>query len=216
VSSGFRDPTVSDRYYRGPTGRGFVTGNPDLEPERSLQVDTGVRFTSSRLRAGLFYYHYRIDDLIERYQTAPDFFFFRNRDRANIRGVEGEAQLQMGTTTFDIVAAMTRGRAIDDDTPLDDMPPATLVLGLRQPLGARAFASVRAAFHAEDEEAGPTEVRMPGYTVIDFVASADLTRHVGVNLNVRNLLDRTYPASPDPRAVPAAGLNAVLTATVRF
>lgn len=216
VSSGFRDPTVSDRYYRGPTGRGFITGNPDLEPERSLQFDTGVRYTSPRLRAGVFFYQYRIDDLIERYQTAPDFFFFRNRGRARIRGLEAEAQWQLASSTLDVVASLSRGEALDDDTPLDDIAPATLSLGLKQPVGSRAFVSARAAFYGEDDRPGPTEVRMPGYTVIDVLGSVEITRPLSLNLNVRNLLDRTYPASPDARAVPAPGLNAVLTANVRF
>ena len=30
--------TLSDRYFRGPSGRGFITGNPDLEPETSDPV----------------------------------------------------------------------------------------------------------------------------------------------------------------------------------
>ena len=33
VARGFRDPVLSDRYFRGPSGRGFITGNPDLDPE---------------------------------------------------------------------------------------------------------------------------------------------------------------------------------------
>ena len=32
VARGFRDPLLSDRYFRGPSGRGFITGNPDLDP----------------------------------------------------------------------------------------------------------------------------------------------------------------------------------------
>ena len=56
VSRGFRDPTLSDRYYRGPTGRGFITGNPDLEPETSLQLDAGVRYTAARYRWAFYAY----------------------------------------------------------------------------------------------------------------------------------------------------------------
>ena len=44
IARGFRDPVLSDRYYRGPTGRGFITGNPDLVPETSLQFDGSVRY----------------------------------------------------------------------------------------------------------------------------------------------------------------------------
>ena len=45
VARGFRDPVLSDRYFRGPSGRGFITGNPDLDPETSVQFDVGVRYT---------------------------------------------------------------------------------------------------------------------------------------------------------------------------
>ena len=36
------------------------------------------------------------DDLIERYQTTTDFFFFRNRGRARVRGFEVEGQAELG------------------------------------------------------------------------------------------------------------------------
>ncbi|MHB0970294.1 MAG: TonB-dependent receptor plug domain-containing protein, partial [Thermoanaerobaculia bacterium] len=48
VSSGFRDPTLSDRYYRGPSGRGTITGNPELDPERSVQADGALRWSRGR------------------------------------------------------------------------------------------------------------------------------------------------------------------------
>jgi outer membrane receptor protein involved in Fe transport len=216
VASGFRDPTVSDRYYRGPTGRGFITGNPDLRPERSLQVDAGMRYTSARVRGAVFAYQYRIDDLIERYQTLPDFFYFRNRGRARIRGMEAEVQAQLGSATLDATGAIARGLALDDATALDDIAPPTLMLGLRHPLGSRAFVSLRSTFYAEDDRPGPTEVRMPGYTLLDAVCGVEVTKQLNLNLNVRNVLDRTYPVSPDARAVPAPGINAVLTAVARF
>jgi outer membrane receptor protein involved in Fe transport len=217
VGTGFRDPTLSDRYYRGPTGRGFITGNPDLDPERSLQFDVGIRYTASRIRAGLFGYQYRIDDLIERYQTATDFFFFRNRGRARIRGLEAEVQATLAARiTLEVTSALTRGRALDDGSALDDIPPPTLTVMVRRPVGSRAFGQARVAFFAEDERPGPTEVRMPGYTLVDLVGGFTVARGLDLNLTVRNLLDRTYPVSPDARAVPAPGLNAVLTATVRF
>ena len=92
IARGFRDPMLSDRYYRGPTGRGFITGNPELEPETSLQFDAALRYVAPHFRAAAFYYHYGIDDLIERYSTDTDFFFFRNRGRARVRGFEVEAQ----------------------------------------------------------------------------------------------------------------------------
>ena len=217
AGSGFRDATVSDRYYRGPTGRGYITGNPDLKPERSVQFDLGMRYTAPRIRAGLFGFQYNITDLIERYQTAPDYFFYRNRGEARIRGLELEVQAQLGwQLSLESTATVTRGIALDDDAALDDMPPATFTLGLRRPVTARGFVMLRGSFYGVDDRPGPTEVRMPGYTVVDAIAGATLAKWIDLNLNVRNMLDRTYPLSPDPRAVAASGVSAVLTANVRF
>jgi outer membrane receptor protein involved in Fe transport len=217
VGSGFRDPTVSDRYYRGPTGRGFITGNPDLDPERSIQFDVGMRYTASRIRLGLFGFQYRINDLIERYQTATDFFFFRNRGRAQIRGIEVEAQARLGwQVSLEVTGTVTRGLALDDSTALDDIPPATFTMGLRRPVSTWGFVHVRGAFYGVDDRPGPTEVRVPGYTLVDVVVGATLAKWIDLNLSVRNLLDQNYPVSPDARAVPAPGISAVLTATARF
>ena len=217
AGSGFRDPTVSDRYYRGPTGRGYITGNPELKPERSVQFDLGMRYTASRVRLGLFGFQYNITDLVERYQTSPDNFTFRNRGEARIRGLELEVQAQLAwQLSLESTATVTSGIALDDDAALDDMPPATFTLGLRRSVTSRGFVQVRGAFYSTDDDPGPTEVRMPGYTIVDAVAGATLATWIDLNLNVRNLLDRDYPASTDPRAVSAPGLSAVLTANLRF
>jgi outer membrane receptor protein involved in Fe transport len=208
---------VSDRYYRGPTGRGFITGNPDLEPERSVQFDAGVRYTSSRVRAALSAFHYRINNLIERYQTAPDTFYFRNRGRAEIRGLELEVHAVVGAgVTLDSTATLTRGVALDDDAALDDVPPATFTVGLRRPVSTRGFVAARAAFFGEDDRPGPTEIRMPGYTLLDLTGGLSLGKALDLNVALRNLLDQTYPVSPDARAVWAPGLNATVTVVARF
>ena len=55
VSRGFRDPVLSDRYYRGPSGRGFITGNPDVSPETSLQYDLAVAKTDPAWHTGSKY-----------------------------------------------------------------------------------------------------------------------------------------------------------------
>ena len=146
IARGFRDPVLSDRYYRGPTGRGFITGNPDLNPETSVQLDLGLRYVSPRFRFATFYYHYRINDLIERYQTTTDFFFFRNRGTARVRGYEAEAQATLpGGIALDFAAQVAEGRALDDNAYLDDISPVNIMATVRRQFG-RGFGQVRAAY----------------------------------------------------------------------
>ena len=75
IARGFRDPTLSDRFYRGPVGRGFIEGNPTLTPETSVQFDLVARYATSRLRLGGAFYDYRITDLIERYAVGATNLF---------------------------------------------------------------------------------------------------------------------------------------------
>ena len=216
VSRGFRDPVLSDRYFRGPSGRGFITGNPDLEPETSVQFDLATRFTARRVRLGVFFYQYNIDDLVERYQTETDFFFFRNRGEGRIRGFEAESQMDLGWgVTGELAAQIARAALLDDGTFLDDAPPDTVSLQLRKAI-RRGFAQVRIAQFADDNRPGPTEIISPGYTLLDVSGGIPLTRNLDVRALVRNLLDETYQASPDARFVFAPGRNGSITAVVRF
>jgi iron complex outermembrane recepter protein len=64
VARGFRDALLSDRYYRGLTGRGFITGNPDLDPETSRQLDVALRYSFGSVTVAGYGYLYRIRDLI--------------------------------------------------------------------------------------------------------------------------------------------------------
>ena len=165
VARGFRDPVLSDRYYRGPTGRGFITGNPDLDPETSLQYDVAVRYTAPAFRVAAFYYHYNIEDLIERYSTATDFFFFRNRGEARIKGFEVEGQAMFPyQITLDLSAQVAEGKALDNDSYLDDISPTNFAATLRKQFGERAFGQMRVAYFSDDDHFGPTERAVPGYT----------------------------------------------------
>ena len=213
VARGFRDPTLSDRYFRGPSGRGFITGNPDLDPETSLQFDAAVRYTRERWRAAFFVFDYLIRDLIERYETDPDFFFFRNRGRARVRGVEVESQGNMGRgLTLELAAQLMRGQAVDDDAYLDSIPPASITAQLRKQLTTRGFAQVRLAGYAHDSRPGPTERESPGYAVVDAGGGWRLSPRLELRVLGRNLLDTDYFVSPDRRTVLAPGAS--LTATV--
>ena len=218
VARGFRDPVLSDRYFRGPSGRGFITGNPDLEPETSAQFDVGLRYTSPRVRAATYFYHYRIDDLIERYQTTPDNFFFRNRGRARLRGFEAETQASLGGgLSLEAGFQVARGHALDDDTYLDDIAPETFTFQLRKSFAARdAFVQLRTAWYAEDTRPGPTEIAVPGYTLLDAAAGLSLVDQLQVRLNARNLLNELYMASQDVRTVPAPGRSASISFVLRL
>jgi outer membrane receptor protein involved in Fe transport len=217
VARGFRDPVLSDRYFRGPSGRGFITGNPDLEPETSLQYDVALRYTSGPWRTAFYAYDYEIRNSIERYAGEnPDDFFFRNRGKARLQGLELELQASLAAGFSGALAGqIERGETLDDGAPLDDVPPESLSLQLRKDFG-RAWVQARGVVYAGDPKPGPTERARPGYGLLDLGGGYRFVEAVELQAYVRNVLDKEYLVSPDARAVPAPGVSASFTAFVRF
>jgi iron complex outermembrane receptor protein len=214
ASRGFRDPTLSDRYFRGVSGRGFVTGNPDLKPESSRQLDVSARYTTGRYSVGAFGYLYRLDDLIERYQDGTD-FTFRNRAEAEIRGLELEAYIELGAALrLEIGAQTARGEILDDGTPATDIPPLGAFVTLRRDPSKRWWWMTRFAAYAKRDRPGESEIETPGYRVIDAGAGYRLNDNLTLKLLGTNLLDKEYPAGADENAAVAAGRS--LQATLRF
>jgi iron complex outermembrane receptor protein len=215
VSRGFRDPTLSERYYRGVTGRGFVTGNPDLEPERSLQYDVALR-RPGRVRTALFLYRYEISNLVERYREGSD-FFFRNQGRALLRGIEIEVQADLGSRfTAGLGLQAAEGRAMDDGAPLGDVPAEGLTLTVHRGFGSGGAVWARALVRARRDDPGPVEQVVPGHAILDVGGVWRVTKGVEARLLAGNLLNEEYLGSPDELAVPAPGRHVVLTVSASF
>ncbi|MGH9870096.1 MAG: TonB-dependent receptor [Candidatus Polarisedimenticolia bacterium] len=218
-SHGFRDARLSDRFFRGVTGAGFITGNPDLDPETSNQYDLALRYVKNRWKPALYLYHYDIEDLIERFEdpAQPDFFFFRNRGEARIRGVELELLVDLPKQmTLLVAGGMSEGEALDDGTPLDDISPENLVVQGRKGLGGRGWVQMRVAWVGDLDEPGPNEVALDSRTVIDASGGYRFTSNFELQLLVRNLLDEEYLLTADGRSPLAPGVSGTLAARLSF
>ena len=216
IARGFREPTLTDRFSRGPVGRGFLEGNPDLVPETSRQYDLTIRHVAGRVQLTGAAYRYDFRDLIERYTAGVDLFGIRNRGRARLTGVELEARVDAGLgVTIDVVGQVSRGRDALDDTPLDDVAPRSISLMARHVWRERVSSYLRVSAIAPHERAGPSEVPTPGYTLIDAAMSWRVTHVLDVRATFRNLLDASYYSSAGPRWVWAPGRQAAITLVVK-
>ncbi|HEX6086816.1 MAG TPA: TonB-dependent receptor, partial [Thermoanaerobaculia bacterium] len=208
VSRGYREPVLSDRYFRGISGRGFITGNPDLEPETSLQFDGNLQWTRGGTRAALFAYDYRIDNLVERFRAGAD-FQFRNRGEAQVRGIEAELSTRF-LRNFELLlgGALARGEA-DTGDPLDDIAAPTLHSSLRW-AAPRASAFVTVSAYGRDDRPGPVEVERPGYVDADIGGGYRLSEWFEVRVMVRNLTNAYRYGSTDSAAALAPGRSILI------
>lgn len=219
IGRGFRAPSLFELYADGVHGgvAAIQEGNPDLEPETSLNIDLGLRWRSDRVQGGATVYRNAISNYIYLEDTGESrnglpVFAYR-QDDALLTGLELEARWQVTDRlelggTLDLVRG-TNDRT-DDDLPL--LPADTLRLEatyrfaergvFREPyltLGLR---------HAAAKDAAPGEPfsqfdRLPfgtastdAYTLLDldlgFGFRAFGNRLARVDLGVRNLFDTEY------------------------
>ncbi|HEU5251295.1 MAG TPA: TonB-dependent receptor [Thermoanaerobaculia bacterium] len=214
---GFREPTLSDRYFRGVSGRGFVVGNPDLRPERSDQFDLALRAAfSERARIAAYGYLYRIHDVVERFRSDED-FHFRNRGDQEVRGAELEAEWSP-TDRLELGAGLTwaRGRMLDDDSSAADVPARSAVVTARYSATRRLWLRLRARLVARDDEPGPTEVSTPAHEIVDLGGGFSVAKGFEAVLLGSNLLDERYPLSSDADAPQAPGRGVALTLQARW
>lgn len=213
---GFRMPTLSDRYYRGISGRGFVIGNPDLVPETSDQWDLAVRSRVGPVHLAAYGYYYLIHDLVERYRSGPD-FVFRNRGTAEIYGGELEAGLILAPgISVQLFGTLIRGTIREDGAPVADIPPFNGGLSFDARPTDRLWLRARVVLFARDDRPGPTEIVTPGYGVVDLSAGYRFLPALEARLVLGNLFDKEYPGTPDELGVPAPGRSVTFAIAGRF
>jgi len=217
VARGFREPSLSDRYFTGVTGRGFIEGNPDLEPETSRQIDLAVRRTEEGSSFAAYLYDYRIEDLVERFERAPNSFAFRNRGEAEIRGIELESELRFqGSLSLQMGASAARGEIREDGSAPDDVPGPEAHLSVIQRWESGFWWRAGYKYRFQDARPGPSELITPGRGLLGIDYGMPMSANLELRLSLSNVLDATYPASPDEEAVPATGIDATLTLSGRF
>jgi len=216
LARGFRDATLSDRFYRGVTGRGVIIGNPDLESETSRQLDLALRWRAGRVQLALNGYLYRIEDLIERYKE-DGVYSFRNRGEAQLDGLEFEATIELAErTALQTGAWWEHGEIRGSGDPVDDIPAPGLFATFRRATDRGLWWMVRGRVLARKTRPGPSEQEVPGYAMLDAGVGGALGDHVEIRLLGRNLLDRRHLDSNDENAVLAPGRSIVLSVIARL
>jgi outer membrane receptor protein involved in Fe transport len=215
-SHGFRDPSLSDRYFRGVSGRGFVVGNPDLTAETSNQWDLSVRGSLGPVRLGLSGYVYRIADLVERYPSGTD-NLFRNRGEAEIAGAELEADYRLSSRlVVRVIGSLSQGKILDDGSYATDiLPPTAQLIVEHEPIDG-LYWRARFLAMARDDRPGLAEVPIAGYGRLDLSAGYQLSDLLMINVSVRNVFDKAYADSADENNILAPGRGAIVSLSGKF
>ncbi len=217
VSQGFRSPNLSD-LTRLDTARSNEIETPvsDLDPERYVAYEVGIKSRFDRFETRVSYYYTAIDNMIVRAPTGRTLDGYaevtkKNSGRGYIQGVELTETVGMGGgwSTW-LTASWMEGKV--DAYPVSDavrerdyvsrlMPP-TAQAGLRwQGVNGKYWFEVEEAMTAKADKLSADDERdtqrippggTPGYAVSHVRGGSKVTKNLDVSLAVENVFDTDY------------------------
>lgn len=232
ASQGFRAPNLSDATREDDFGGGQESPTADLDAERFLTLEAGIKHRSRRTSLEVTAYHTFIEDRIGRMSDPEP--TKRNLDNGYIQGIDCQGELwfsewlgsfawiawQYGKEDFYNNRDVTMGTG---DYPMSRMHPLTGEIGLRcQTRGRRLWAecAVRMAGGqdrytlAEENDNRFPPGGTPSYTVVNLRGGAKLTETTDLAVAIENLCDEEYRIHGS--GVNEPGRNLVVTVQQRF
>lgn len=179
-STAFRAPNFNELYYPGG-------GNPDLRPEKSRNIEAGIRYLHAGTELGATVYRNRVRDLINGWPAE-------NIGNAVLKGVTLQAAQQFGATGV--------RASLDLQDPHDADTGERLALRAGRILRVAADHRIGAVQFGADwyvsghRYASGTGERLGGYGRLDLVASYDLTPETRLQVRWNNALDKDYTLLP--------------------
>ncbi len=209
----FRTPDPTELYIALPlpvaTGMpplGFFVGNPDLNLERSWQLELGFGGKSGGIEWSTNLYYNRIDDLILALVNGDSLnnlpvYQYTNYPEAMILG--GEASLKWRINAqwsldnqFSFTYGETRATllTIPEGEPLPEIPPLEWISTLTFTPAPRFSAQLRGRFVARQSRAATYTRELPtdGFRVFDFQMVYRPTGNLTLVAGVRNLMNEAY------------------------
>jgi vitamin B12 transporter len=187
AGTGFRAPDATDRYGFG--------GNPDLDPEHSLNFEAGVRH---RMAAGhtfsLSAFHNEIDDLIEFVTLSYDPFIGENQnvDRARIEGIEASYEYASGPWSARVEAIYQDPENLTTGEQLYRRAKQSLTVAVARTVG-RFDLGIDVLATGERLDFGfPDPVTLDSYVLANLTARWRATDSLAVVARVENVLNEQY------------------------
>ncbi len=197
LAHAFRSPSLEERFQYINLGGIIYLGNPELEPEQSNSVNTGVRFYGDNFSFRTNAFANFFNNLVIDGAVVKDSLYQKvNVGKARYYGFESEAEGKIGKLLLDVSLSYVKAYDIEQDKPLPQIPPLNAYVRVSYPIGNVAKAFIDGQFYADQNDVPADESRTPGYAVYNFeihskafqVGSVKFNIHAGVE----NIFNKKY------------------------
>ncbi|HHD72530.1 MAG TPA: TonB-dependent receptor, partial [Epsilonproteobacteria bacterium] len=177
-------------------------GNPNLDPEISLNIDIGARVKTDDYQVSASLFHNTVHDLIQKVLINPNdpvplqIYQYQNVSDAALYGGELDASYFINDEwNLFASASLTIGENKSDDNPLNSIPPAKVRYGANYETYWKDMdinLELSAVSAAKQDRNGIGEKKSPGYTTADFRANLIYDNDIKVLFVVENIFDKKY------------------------
>ena len=192
ANTGFRAPNFNELYW--PVTPSFL-GNPTLIPERSQNIEAGLKYTTDNTQLGLTLYRNNIDNLILNEPTIPGNVFSAytpmNIDQALITGITLTGSQKIGRNTlvkgsFD----WSNPRNATTGELLPQRAQRVFKMAVDQSLGRARLSGE--FFVTSQRQDALTSDTLGGYSLMNIVGSYPLTENTEVQVRWNNVFAKQY------------------------
>jgi hemoglobin/transferrin/lactoferrin receptor protein len=220
-AAGFRAPNAGqvNAFFENPVANYKTIPNANLKPEKSQNLELGVRGRMQALSVEAAAFTGRYKDFIEDLQQVggtgapgnPLVFQSVNIGRVKLSGFEVKGRMDWGSVAGGQVSTpfaygQTRGRDTATGRPVNTVDPARLTAGVRYETAGwhvRLDATHSAAKKASDVyvAAGGSQYLTPSFTVLDLAGQWRIRKDLRLNAGIYNLTDKKHWRWADVRGL---------------
>jgi iron complex outermembrane receptor protein/hemoglobin/transferrin/lactoferrin receptor protein len=205
VNTAFRAPNIDDLGTLGIVDFRYELPNSRLQPEKSLNMEVGLKVKKERLAAAFSIYRSQLTDIISRVKSGNDsisgYRVYRkeNQAQAYIQGAEGEAEWQlMQHLAMYTGFTYTYGQNKTSKEPFRRIPPLNARMGLYYQqkgfwsrLEYLAAAKQSRLAQADIADNRITDTGTPGWTILNLQAGYQY-KWLLLSSEIHNLFNEAY------------------------
>ncbi|MEE9432077.1 MAG: TonB-dependent receptor [Melioribacteraceae bacterium] len=194
----FRSPSLEERYQFIDLGGVKYFGNPNLEPERGLFFDVGLRVWKDNISFKVNAFVNSFNNLvIDEVVIIDSVYKKQNVGKAQLYGFDTKLEYNFYRNyVIYSSAAFVRGKETESNFDLPEIPPFNGSLGITFPIKNYVNMDFSSTIYASQNNIAPNETRSGGYTVFDMAISSfpiDLgILKVKIFGGVENLFNKAY------------------------
>jgi len=200
LGSSFRSPSLEERFQYIDQGSVVRVGNPDLQPEKGLSSDFGIRYYSSNLKiiSNLFYSYY--NDLVTEVPgtfEGRNAFIKTNIGEARIYGFDFRTDYNFWKDfIFYTTISYVKGDDLTTDSNLPEIPAPNGNIGFKFILFEYMNADIYSTIFAPQNDVAEGEITAPGYSILNFLLNTASIKFLSVSFRiysgVENIFDKAY------------------------